>query len=74
MASGIYVLARGKSKITEMTTEEWLEILKARSKRKYDRPEAFTVDNEKINGGNGNGNHNRLQENNRGQVRANQTA
>jgi hypothetical protein len=56
MASGIYVLARGKSKITEMTTDEWLEILKARSKRQLDRPEAFTADNEKINGGNGNGN------------------
>jgi hypothetical protein len=54
MASGIYVLAKGKAKITEMDTETWIKILKARAKGPFRTGRDFKR-GEKL-GGNGNEN------------------
>jgi len=57
----IRVLARGKAKISTLTTEQWMEILTGRKKRKYDSVGAFTYEDILIknNGGNGNENYNK---------------
>ena len=56
MASGIYVLAKGKAKITEMDTETWIKILKARAKGPFQNVKDFKR-GEKLLGGNGNENY-----------------
>ena len=52
----IKVLARGKAKISTLTTEQWMVILTGRRKRKYDSVGAFTYEDILINNNGGNGN------------------
>jgi hypothetical protein len=72
----IRVLARGMMREYQIDYETAKKIYEVRATRPFLTPRDFKRGEnllKKIIGGN-NGNHNRLQENSRGQVRANQTA